>query len=130
MKPLLVLALLLFCVAVIAAQPPLRIGLDTQATEWIISLEGGGQVCDRAGRPMLKLAPDEKLRIWWDSRGLSDPTIEYRIQVGRPHPATEATDLIKRLKTLGEAPERVKVPDADTWRVLTGHFREASEAEP
>ena len=134
MKPLLVPALLLSFAAAIAAQPPLRpplrIGLDTQATEWIVSLEGGGQVCDRAGKPLLKLAPDEKLRLWWDSRGESDPTIEYRIQVGRPHPAVEAADLIKRLKVLGEAPERVKVPDADTWRVLTGHFREAGEAEP
>jgi stage II sporulation protein D len=130
MKPFLVPALILTCTAAVAAQPPLRIGLDTQAMEWIVALEGGGQVCDRAGKPLLKLAPDEKLRIWWDSRGVSDPTVEYRIQVGRPHLAAEATDLIKRLKALGEAPERVKVPDADTWRVLTGHFREAGEAEP
>ncbi len=123
-------ALLLSIIPALAAQPPLRIGLDTQATEWIVSLEGGGQVCDRAGKPLLKLAPEEKLRIWWDSRGVSDPTSEYRIQVGRPHPAAEAVTLMKRLKELGEAPDRVKVPDADTWRVLTGHFREASEAEP
>ncbi|MDP1831256.1 MAG: SpoIID/LytB domain-containing protein [Geothrix sp.] len=130
MKPPLVPALILSFTSVIAAQPPLRIGLDTQATEWILSLEGGGQVCDRAGKPLMHLAPDGKLRIWWDSRGLSDPTTEYRIQVGRPHTAAEAATLMKRLKELGESPDRVKVPDADTWRVLTGHFPEAREAEP
>ncbi len=130
MKPCLVPALILPAVFAIAAQPTLKIGLDTQATEWIISLEGGGQVCDRTGKPLMKLAPEEKLRIWWDSRGLADPTTEYRIQVGRAHSAAEAAALIKRLRELGEAPDRVKVPDADTWRVLTGHFPEAGKAEP
>jgi stage II sporulation protein D len=130
LAPFLVPALILACAPSPAAQPPLRIGLDTQALEWIISLEGGGQVCDRSGKPLLKLAPDEKLRIWWDSRGLSDPTSEYRIQVGKPQNSAEATALLARLKEQGEAPERVKVPDADTWRVLTGRFKEASEAEP
>ncbi|HJV49216.1 MAG TPA: SpoIID/LytB domain-containing protein [Geothrix sp.] len=134
MKPLHVPALVLTLISatprLVAAQPPLRIGLDTQATEWIVSLEGGGQICDRAGRPLMKLAPDEKLRIWWDSRGLSDPTAEYRIQVGRPHTSAEAAALMKRLKELGEAPDRLKIPDADTWRIVTGHFREAREAEP
>ena len=113
-----------------AAQPPLRIGLDTQALEWVISLEGGGGVCDRTGRLILKVAPDEKLRLWWDSRGTSDPTIEYRIQVGRPQDAAEAAATIKRLQELGETPDQVKVPDADTWRVVTGHFTEAHAAEP
>ena len=114
----------------VAAQPPLRIGLDTQALEWTIALEGGGAICDRTGRPLLKVAPEEKLRIWWDSRGTSDPTIEYRIQVGRPQDAAEAAATMKRLKALGEDPDRVKVPDADTWRVVTGHFPEARAAEP
>jgi len=130
LTPFLVPALILACAPSPAAQPPLRIGLDTQALEWIISLEGGGQVCDRSGKPLLKLAPDEKLRIWWDSRGLSDTTSEYRIQVGKPQNSAEATALLARLKERGEAPERVKVPDADTWRVLTGRFKEVSEAEP
>ena len=130
MKPFLLPALILSCTAVTAVQPPLRIGLDTPATEWILSLEGGGQVCDRAGRSLMKLAPDEKLRIWWDSRGVADPTSEYRIQVGRPHTAAEAANLLRRLKEQGEAPEKVKVPDADTWRVLTGHFNDTAEAEP
>jgi stage II sporulation protein D len=130
MKPFLVPALVLSLVSPMAAQSPLRIGLDTQATEWIVSLEGGGQVCDRARRPLLQLAANEKLRIWWDSRGVSDPTTEYRIQVGKPHTEAEAVALMKRLKGLGEVPDRLKIPDADTWRVLTGHFREAPEAEP
>ncbi|MDR3684799.1 MAG: SpoIID/LytB domain-containing protein [Geothrix sp.] len=130
MKPFLVPALILSAVAAIAAQPPLKIGLDTQGTEWIVSLEGGGQVCDRAGEPLMKLAPDEKLRIWWDSRGASDPTTEYRVQVGGAHSAAQAAALMKRLKELGEAPDRVRVPDADSWRVLTGHFPEADRAEP
>ena len=130
MKPFLIPALILSAVSAIAVQPPLKIGLDTQATEWIISLEGGGQVCDRIGKPLMKLVADEKLRIWWDSRGVSDPTTEYRIQVGRAHSAAEAAALMKKLKELGEAPDRVKVPDADSWRVLTGHFVETGKAEP
>lgn len=130
MKPLHIPALILCLTSLGAVQPPLKIGLDTQTTEWVVSLEGGGQVCDRSGRPLLKLSPDEKLRIWWDSRGVSDPTSEYRIQVGRPLGAAEAAVLMKRLKELGEAPDRAKVPDADTWRVLSGHFRTADEAEP
>lgn len=123
-------ALILSITPALAAQAPLRIGLDTQATEWIISLEGGGQICDRNGRTLLRLAPEERLRLWWDSRGVSEPTTEYRIQVGNPQTDAEAAALMKRLRELGEAPDRVKVPDADTWRVLTGHFGEAAAAEP
>lgn len=130
MKPLPLSALVFTLAPAFAAQPPLKIGIDTQATEWTVSLEGGGQICDRSGKPLMRLAPDEKLRIWWDSRGVSDPTSEYRVQVGKPHTAAEAAALMKRLKDLGENPERAKIPDADTWRVLTGHFTEASEAEP
>lgn len=130
MKPLSLSALVVALTPAFAAQPPLRIGIDTLATEWVVSLEGGGQICDRSGKPLMRLAPDEKLRIWWDSRGVSDPASEYRVQVGRPHTAAEAAALMKRLQGLGEIPERVKIPDADTWRVLTGHFQEAAAAEP
>jgi stage II sporulation protein D len=130
MKPRLVPALILSAASAMAVQPPLKIGLDTLATEWTVSLEGGGQVCDRAGKPLMKLASEEKLRIWWDSRGVSDPTTEYRIQVGGAHSAAQATALMGRLRELGEAPDRVKVPDADSWRILTGHFPEAGKAEP
>jgi stage II sporulation protein D len=130
MKAFLVPALILSAVSAIAAQPPLKVGLDTQATEWIVSLEGGGQVCDRSGQPLMRLAPDEKLRLWWDSRGVSDPTTEYRIQVGGAHSASEAAARMRRLGSLGEAPDRVRIPDADTWRVLTGHFPTVGKAEP
>ena len=126
----LLLILLLPLLPLRAAEPTVRIGLDTQATEWVIQLEGGGQVCDRAGKPVMKLAPDEKLRIWWDSRGTSDPTLEYRVQVSHPLALPEAEALMKRLRSVGEHPDRVKVPDADTWRVLTGHFPTAEAAEP
>ncbi len=122
--------LLLAVLPLAAAEPTVRIGLDTQATEWVVQLEGGGQVCDRAGKPVMKLAPDEKLRIWWDSRGTSDPTMEYRVQVSHPLALAEAEALMKRLRAVGEHPERVKVPDADTWRVLTGHFPTTEAAEP
>ncbi|HEX9009939.1 MAG TPA: SpoIID/LytB domain-containing protein [Holophagaceae bacterium] len=123
-------SVLLLAFLPLAAAPPVRIGLDTQATEWVIQLEGGGQVCDRAGKPVMKLAPDEKLRIWWDSRGTSDPTQEYRVQVSHPLALPEAEALLKRLRAVGEHPDRVKVPDADTWRVLTGHFPTTEAAEP
>jgi len=122
--------LLLAALPLATAQPPVRIGLDTQATEWVVQLEGGGQICDRAGKPLMRLAPDEKLRIWWDSRGTSDPTSEYRIQVSRPLALAEAEALMVRLRAVGERPDRVKVPDADTWRVLTGHFHTTEAAEP
>jgi stage II sporulation protein D len=78
----------------------------------------------------MKLAPDEKLRIWWDSRGEADPNMEYRVQVSHPLALPEAEALMKRLRVVGERPDRVKVPDADTWRVLTGHFSSTAAAEP
>lgn len=111
------------------AEIQLRIGLDTQATEWIVSLEGGGEVLSRTGKTLLSLKDGEKLRIWWDSRGEADPTDEYRVQVGPPLLMKDAEALMVRLRTLGEQPERVRVADGDTWRVLTGHFAKAEDAE-
>ncbi len=122
--PLFVLA------APMTAEIPLRVGLDTQNLEWTLSLEGGGEVCTRGGKPLLKLGAGEKLRIWWDSRGEADPTGEFRLQVGGPLVLEEAEALMKRLRELGEAPERVRVSDGGTWRVLTGHFERADAAEP
>ncbi len=115
--------------APLGAEIPLRVGLDTQGLEWIVSLEGGGEVCTRGGQPLMKLAPGEKLRIWWDSRGEADPTDELRLQVGGPLALDEAEALMKRLRDLGEVPERVAVSDGGTWRVLTGHFAKAIQAE-
>jgi len=122
--PLIVLA------APLAAEIPIRVGLDTQNLEWIVSLEGGGAICTRGGKPLFKLAPGEKLRIWWDSRGEADPTDEFRLQVGGPIALADAEALMKRLRDLGEAPERIEVSDGNTWRVLTGHFEKADLAEP
>jgi stage II sporulation protein D len=120
---------LLLVAASLAAEIPLRIGLDSQATEWIVSLEGGGEVRSRSGKPVLKLKEGEKLRIWWDSRGEADPTDEYRVQVGPPVQQKEAETLMAKLRLLGEQPERLRVADGDTWRVVTGHFEKAEDAE-
>ncbi len=126
----LLLPILLGALSLRAAEPMVRIGLDTRATEWVVKLRGGGQICDRAGNPVMTVAPGEKLRIWWDSRGISDPTEEYRVQVSHPLPSAEADALMARLRAAGEQPDRVKVPDADTWRVLDGHFPTVTAAHP
>ncbi len=122
-------ALFLLAAASLVAEIPIRIGLDTQASEWIVSLEGGGEVRSRAGKPIMKLQDGEKLRIWWDSRGEADPTDEYRVQVGPPLVQKEADAAMAKLRNFGEQPERVRVSDGDTWRVLTGHFGKAEDAE-
>lgn len=128
---LIALALPAFVAApAVAAPPQIKVGLDTQAVEWLVSLEGGGEVRSLEGRPLLKVAEGERIRIWWDSRGEGDPTDEYRVQVGGPLGLAEAQTLMKRLSALGERPDRVEVPDGGTWRVLTGHFASARDAEP
>src|SRR5512140_2426302 len=109
-------AALLFCLAALhgtapgtaaarrqGAVPPMRVGLDTQGTEWLVGLEGGGEVRSRSGRALMKLRDGEKLRIWWDSRGEADPTDEFRIQVGRASATKEADALLAKLKAAGEA---------------------------
>ena len=99
-----------------AAPPKIRVGLDTQALEWTVGLEGGGELRDLEGRRLLELPAGEKLRIWWDSRGEADPTDEYRVQVGGPMPAKAAEALMARIRELGEHPDKVAVPDGGTWR--------------
>lgn len=123
-------ALLLLLSAPLAAQIPIRVGLDTQGMEWVVSLEGGGDICTRSGKPVLSLRPGEKARLWWDSRGEADPTDGYRVQVGPPVEQKEAEALMATLRELGERPERLRVSDGDTWRVVTGWFDKAAEAEP
>jgi stage II sporulation protein D len=113
-----------------AGNPPVRVGLDTQALEWVVSLEGGGEVRTLDGKPILKLKEGEKLRIWWDSKGEADPTDEFRVQVGPAVNDKAAEALLKRLRSLGEQPERVAVPDGGSWRILTGHFDSSQQAEP
>ncbi|HWQ08657.1 MAG TPA: hypothetical protein VN436_06115, partial [Holophaga sp.] len=104
-------ALLLLCTAPLAAEMPLRIGLDTQATEWVVGLDGGGEVRSRSGKPLMKLKNGEKLRIWWDSRGEADPSDEYRIQVGPPLAQADADALLAKLKRFGQPGDRMKVAD-------------------
>ena len=131
MQPIAALILLAPCLAPVLAGPvPIRVGLDTLAMEWVVSLEGGGQVLTLEGKPILKLQEGEKLRLWWDSKGEADPTDEFRVQVGGPLNDKDADLLMKRLKALNEVPERVPVPDGGSWRVLLGHFERAQEAEP
>ncbi|MBK8726052.1 MAG: SpoIID/LytB domain-containing protein [Holophagaceae bacterium] len=110
--------------------PPMRVGLDTQGTEWLVGLEGGGEVRSRSGRALMKVREGEKLRLWWDSRGEADPTDEFRIQVGRASSAKDADALMAKLKAAGEAPEKKFVADGGTWRVLTGHFETVEAADP
>lgn len=111
------------------ANPPVRVGLETSALEYVVALDGGGAVQSLDGQPLIRLRDGEKLRIWWDSRGEADPTDEYRVQVGPPLAQAEADALILKLRALGEQPERVPVPDGGSWRVLTGHYGSAREAE-
>ncbi len=129
-RPILLFGLLLLGCISLQAQRPFRVGLDTQALEWQVSLEGGGEVLSRRGAVLMKLAAGEKVRIWWDSRGEADATEEYRVQVGPPVALAAAEALLKRLRELGEQPERARVADGDTWRVLSGRFATAAEAEP
>ncbi len=124
------LVALITLAAPLAAQVPIRVGLDTQSVEWQVSLEGGGQVCRRDGRPLFALRQGEKLRIWWDARGETDTAQEYRVQVGAAVTLPLAEAQMSKLRTLGEAPDRERVADGNTWRILTGRFKTAEEAEP
>jgi stage II sporulation protein D len=113
-----------------SANPPVRVGLETTGLEYLVGLEGGGEIQSLDGQPLLRLRDGERLRIWWDSRGEADPTDEYRVQVGPALAQPAADALIQKLRALGEQPERLPVPDGGTWRVVTGHFASAREAEP
>lgn len=112
------------------AQIPLRVGISTDAVEHVVALEGGGEICARNGKVLLKVKDGEKLRLWWDSRGEADPTDEYRVQVAGPQQLDLAEALMQRLRALGEQPERLKVWDGDSWRVVLGHFEQVEETEP
>ena len=103
--------------------------LSTEISEWQVALDGGGDLLTRSGRSILKLRDGEKLRIWWDSRGEADPTDEYRIRVGSDMSASAAAEVMRRLRGLGEQPEKFFVPDGASWKVLTGHFAKAEDTE-
>lgn len=125
--PALVLTLL---VPALAQGPQIRVGIDVAQNEWLVSMEGGGQVLSRKGKLLMKLRDGEKLRIWWDAKGEVESATEYRVQVGPAVGVAEAEALMKKLRALGEAPERTRVSDGDTWRVLTGRFTQVEEADP
>ncbi|MDR1841098.1 MAG: SpoIID/LytB domain-containing protein [Holophagales bacterium] len=108
----------------------IRIGLSLEATEHVISLEGGGSVCTRAGKPLIRLRGGERLRIWLDTRGQITSADEYRVQIGPPLAKKESDALIQQIKKLGESPESVKLSDGDTWRILLGRFATLEDAEP
>ncbi len=111
--------------------PQVRVGLDQSQTEHIVSLEGGGDVVDRVkGRVLMHLKDGEKLRLWFDAKGEVDGGQDYRVQVGPAITVAQAEVLMARLKSLGEAPERFRVSDGDTWRVVTGRFEAVDAADP
>ncbi|MBL0210559.1 MAG: SpoIID/LytB domain-containing protein [Holophagaceae bacterium] len=113
----------------VSAQAPVRIGLSTEMSDWQVTLDGGGDLVTRGGRLVMKLRDGEKLRIWWDSRGEADPRDEYRIRVGGDMSAAAAAETMRRLRELGEQPEKIFVPDGASWKVLTGHFSRAEDTE-
>ena len=126
-----ILSLLFAALAALSAAPPtVRLGLDTSGVEWQVSLEGGGEVCTRAGKPLLVLRDGERIRIWWDAKGEPEGATEYRVQVGPPLTLAAAEALMARLRQLGEQPARARVADGETWRVLTGRFATVEAAEP
>ena len=113
-----------------AQGPPVRVGILVGVTEVQVSMEGGGQLQDLKGHALRTLKDGEKLRLWWDTRGLAPKSSEYRVQVGPPVKLTAAEALLVRLKAFNADASRVRVSDGDTWRVLLGHFKSSDEADP
>lgn len=116
----------------LAAQgPQVRVGILVGVTDVQVSMDGGGQIQDLKGRALRTLKPGEKIRLWWDTKGIAPKDSEYRVQVGAPMSMGAAEALITRLKVYDtESPSRVRVSDGDTWRVLLGHFKNSDDATP
>ena len=125
-----VLPLLAIVSALSAQGPQVRVGILVGVTEVQVSLEGGGQIQDLKGRALRTLKDGEKIRLWWDTRGLAPRDSEYRVQVGPPVKDLAAAALMTRLKAFNPAVSRSRVSDGDTWRVLAGHFKTSDEADP
>jgi hypothetical protein len=70
--------------ALLAQGPPVRVGIVTGATEAQIAMDGGGQIQDLKGHALRTVKDGEKIRLWWDTRGLVPKDTEYRVQVGAP----------------------------------------------
>ena len=119
----------LLCISVNAASPNIRVGLDTKTSEWVAILDGGGEVQNLEGKPLLCLKDGEKLRIWLDNSGDTNPINEFRIQVGPPLTLEKADKIIRKLQALGSAnqPEKIAVPDGGSWRIVLGHYNDPKD---
>lgn len=114
----------------LAEGPPVRVGILVGVTEVQISLPEGGQIQDLKGHALRTMKAGEKLRLWWDTRGIAQRSSEYRVQVGAPVKLAAAEALMIRLKAFNPEVSRVRVSDGDTWRVLLGHFKSSDDADP
>ncbi|MBS1766081.1 MAG: SpoIID/LytB domain-containing protein [Acidobacteria bacterium] len=114
----------------LAQGPPVRVGILVGVTEVQISLPEGGQIQDLKGHALRTMKPGERLRLWWDTRGIAPRSSEYRVQVGAPVKLAAAEALMIRLKAFNPEVSRVRVSDGDTWRVLLGHFKSSDDADP
>ena len=130
MKPVRALPFLAAPALLLAQGPPVRVGILVGVTEVQIALEGGGQIQDLKGKALRTVREGEKLRLWWDTRGIAPRDSEYRVQVGAPLKAVEAEGLMTRLKAFNPEVSKVRVSDGDTWRVLLGHFKSSDDAAP
>ncbi len=131
MNPFRALPLLVAPMLLMAQGPTVRVGIVVGVTEVQVSMDGGGQIQDLKGRALRTLRPGEKIRLWWDTKGIAPKDSEYRVQVSAPMGMAAAEALMARLKTFGsEVPTRARVSDGDTWRVLLGHFKSSDEATP
>ena len=113
-----------------AQGPPVRVAILVGATEVQVSMSGGGQLQDLKGRALKTLRNGERIRLWWDTKGIAPRSSEYRVQVGAPMPLSQADALLTRMKAFSPQVSKVSVPDGNTWRVLLGHFKDAEEASP
>ena len=116
--------------ALSAQGPQIRVGILVGVTEVQVSMEGGGQLQDLKGRALRTLKDGEKIRLWWDAKGIAPRDSEYRVQVGPPLGQPAADALMAKLKALHEEPSRTLVSDGGTWRVLIGHFKTSEDAAP
>jgi stage II sporulation protein D len=110
----------------------IRVGLDTQALECVIALDGGGEIQDLEGRSLLCLKHGERLRIWLNNNGDAIPINEFRVQVGPPVSLKRADVIIRKLQAVSaeNQPEKLEVPDGGTWRVVLGHYKDSKDAMP
>lgn len=130
MMPRRLLPLLAASLTLAAQGPTVRVGILVGVTEVQVSMDGGGQIQDLKGRALRTLKPGEKIRLWWDTKGIAPRSGEYRVQVGAPMKLAGAEALMTRLKAFNPAVSRVRVSDGDTWRVLAGHFKDSDGAAP